>query len=565
MKRKQGSLSAKTVRSTVQSCILFGLVVMVVALSFYTVDLTRKYIRTADTTVKQVSMSVKHGTDTAPYARQVMEVYRSLTDEQRQLVGTPEYREMFSGIDTTTKGGSYDVLINMLEGSMSFHTQDDISDIYVAMYDKDTSALVYIVDPDVPENRLMPGDWEAVDRTEMLRFLASEDDDDVLYDIGWTENYGLICTVATPLRVDGEIVAFTIADISLKNIVTGMARFAVQLFIALVLITVIIALFQTRRIKKRLVEPINMIAEASEKFISDRDGSEKRESFFSGLDIHTGDEIEHLAKTMAHMETALYEYGENLLKVTKEKERIGTELSLARKIQSDMLPSIFPPFPERRDFDIYASMTPAKEVGGDFYDFFLIDRDHLGLVMADVSGKGVPAALFMMMSKILINNFAMMGASPAKVLEQTNDAVCQHNEEEMFVTVWYGVLELSTGKITAANAGHDFPIIRKEDGDFELFRDKHGFVIGGMEGTRYSEYEMTLEKGGTLFLYTDGAPEATSADDELFGTDRLLEVLNAHKGSDPKELLSEVKAAIDKYVGDAEPFDDLTMLGIKLM
>ena len=162
-------------------------------------------------------MSVKHGTDTAPYARQVMEVYRSLTDEQRQLVGTPEYREMFSGIDTTTKGGSYDVLINMLEGSMSFHTQDDISDIYVAMYDKDTSALVYIVDPDVPENRLMPGDWEAVDRTEMLRFLASEDDDDVLYDIGWTENYGLICTVATPLRVDGEIVAFTIADISLKT------------------------------------------------------------------------------------------------------------------------------------------------------------------------------------------------------------------------------------------------------------------------------------------------------------------------------------------------------------
>jgi sigma-B regulation protein RsbU (phosphoserine phosphatase) len=210
-------------------------------------------------------------------------------------------------------------------------------------------------------------------------------------------------------------------------------------------------------------------------------------------------------------------------------------------------------------------MTPAKEVGGDFYDFFLIDNDHLGIVMADVSGKGVPAALFMMMSKILVNNYAMMGESPAKVLEQVNAQICKNNEEEMFVTVWFGVLEISTGKITAANAGHEYPIVKKADGSFELFKDKHGFVIGGMEGMRYKEYEFTLEKGGSLFLYTDGVAEATNAGNELFGTDRMLEALNTEPEAAPEKLLSNMQKAVDDFVGDAPQFDDLTMLSVKLL
>ena len=230
-----------------------------------------------------------------------------------------------------------------------------------------------------------------------------------------------------------------------------------------------------------------------------------------------------------------------------------------------MLPNIFPAFPERDEFDIYATMTPAKEVGGDFYDFFMIDDDHLGMVMADVSGKGVPAALFMMMSKILVNNFAMMGGSPAKVLEQVNAQICKNNKEEMFVTVWFGVLELSTGKVKAANAGHEYPILKKADGTFELFKDKHGFVVGGMEGARYKEYEFLLEKGGTLFLYTDGVAEATNAKNELFGTERMLTALNQEPQADPKTLLTNMKNAVDTFVGDAPQFDDLTMLSVKLL
>ena len=279
----------------------------------------------------------------------------------------------------------------------------------------------------------------------------------------------------------------------------------------------------------------------------------------------TGDEVEMLAEGLAELSAKTLRYIKQITNITAEKERIGAELELATKIQADMLPNIFPAFPERPEFDIHASMTPAKEVGGDFYDFFLIDDDHLGIVMADVSGKGVPAALFMMMSKILVSNYAMMGGSPARVLEQVNTQICKNNEEEMFVTVWFGVLEISTGKIKAANAGHEYPLIRKPGGQFELFKDKHGFVIGGMEGMKYKEYEFTIEKGGTLFLYTDGVAEATNARNELFGTDRMLEALNTDAAAAPKTLLTNMKRAVDDFVGDAPQFDDLTMLGVKLI
>ena len=237
-----------------------------------------------------------------------------------------------------------------------------------------------------------------------------------------------------------------------------------------------------------------------------------------------------------------------------------TELHTAKRIQEAMLPNIFPPFPDRSEFDLYASMDPAKEVGGDFYDYFLVDDDHLCMVMADVSGKGVPAALFMMASKIILANNAKMGKSPAQILTDTNAAICSNNREEMFVTVWLGILELSTGKLTAANAGHEYPVIKSPNGRFELFKDKHGLVIGGMEGVRYRQYELQLEPGAKLFLYTDGVPEATDADDRLFGTERMLAALNRDPDAESAQLLKNVRFAVDDFVKDAEQFDDLTML-----
>ena len=279
----------------------------------------------------------------------------------------------------------------------------------------------------------------------------------------------------------------------------------------------------------------------------------------------TGDEIEVLAESFDDLSKKTRKYIEDITRITREKERIGTELELARKIQADMLPNIYPAFPDRPEFDIYATMDPAKEVGGDFYDFFLIDQDHLGIVMADVSGKGVPAALFMMMSKILIKNFAQMNSSPAEVLEKTNATICQNNDEEMFVTAWFGVLEISTGKIIAANAGHEYPVLRTAAGNYELLKDRHGFVLGGMDGVHYRDYELTLEKGATLYLYTDGVPEATNTEQQMYGTDRLLEVMNRNLEDGPVQLLEAIRTSVDEFVGEAEQFDDMTMLAITLL
>jgi sigma-B regulation protein RsbU (phosphoserine phosphatase) len=225
-----------------------------------------------------------------------------------------------------------------------------------------------------------------------------------------------------------------------------------------------------------------------------------------------------------------------------------------------MLPHIFPPFPERPEIDLFASMDPARDVGGDFYDFFFIDEDHLCLVMADVSGKGIPGAMFMMLSKRIIEDFARQVRSPAEILTRTNEALCDNNQAEMFVTAWLGILEISSGKLTAANAGHEFPTFKKKDGRFALYKDRHGFVVGGMAGVRYQNYEVLLSPGDQLFVYTDGVPEATAADGQMFGTDRMIAALNTCADGSPAEILESVQNSVDAFVGDAEQFDDLTMM-----
>ena len=308
---------------------------------------------------------------------------------------------------------------------------------------------------------------------------------------------------------------------------------------------------------KRIVAPLNNITRRISEL------SEGNLEFKMDDAYRTGDEVEELAESFAAISHKTVMYMDKVVKVTAEKERIGAELSLATNIQASMLPHIFPAFPERSEFDIFASMDPAKEVGGDFYDYFLVDDDHLCMVIADVSGKGVPAALFMMASKIILQSVAMQGHSPAEILRITNASICSNNEAEMFVTVWLGILELSTGRLTAANAGHEFPAIKPANGKFELYKDKHGFVIGGMDGVRYKEYELQLEPGSKVFVYTDGVAEATSAEKELYGTDRMVEALNSDPSATPEQILRNVRASVDGFVKDAEQFDDLTMLCVE--
>lgn len=246
-----------------------------------------------------------------------------------------------------------------------------------------------------------------------------------------------------------------------------------------------------------------------------------------------------------------------------ELDRLDKELQLAADIQISMLPTVFPAFPDRTEFDLYASMVPAKEVGGDFYDFFLVDADHLALVIADVSGKGIPAALFMMMSKGLIRNMLMTGCGPAAALERVNQQLCERNSSMMFVTVWAAVVELSTGRGTACNAGHENPALRRAGGDFEMLKYRHSMFLGVNKKAVYENRGFVLAPGDCVFVYTDGVPEASDADSGMFGEGRLTAALNADPDAPPEELIGRMHAEVNRFVGDAPRFDDITMLCVK--
>jgi sigma-B regulation protein RsbU (phosphoserine phosphatase) len=304
----------------------------------------------------------------------------------------------------------------------------------------------------------------------------------------------------------------------------------------------------------RITKPIQVMT----KQIEDTTGEQFT---FRMEDVYkTGDEIEVLANTFGHLSNQMADYLRNILSMTAEKERVSTELSIATNIQADMLPNEFPAFPDRTEFDLYASMNPAKEVGGDFYDFFMIDDDHLGLVIADVSDKGVPAALFMMSAKIIINYRAKMGGSPGEIITDANKELSRNNKLRMFVTLWMGILEISTGKLTCTNAGHEYPLIRGQDGVFRMLKDKHGIAVGTLPKIKYKDYDITLEPGDAIFVYTDGVPEANNTDGEMFSMKRIEETLNRHAKESPRGILEGVKADLDEFVNGAEQFDDLTML-----
>ena len=328
----------------------------------------------------------------------------------------------------------------------------------------------------------------------------------------------------------------------------------VRMCVAFVILQIVLSILALG-ICKKMLRPLLSLTESVSKINDDNI------EFTSG--ITSGDEIELLGNKFEMAIRKVKEYMEHLAAAEAERQRIGAELNVATEIQASYLPSLFPPFPDRHEFDIYATMCPAKEVGGDFYDFFFIDHDHLALVIADVSGKGVGAAMFMMISKTFINGQAHMNMSPAAILSEVNDRLCENNSAEMFVTVWLGILDVKTGKIVASNGGHEYPFICRAGGQYELLKDKHGMALGAYPEMKYSEYEITLNKGDVIFVYTDGVAEATDANNELFGTDRALETLNKNPEADMHDTVVNEKAGIDEFVKEAPQFDDITMMALR--
>ena len=318
----------------------------------------------------------------------------------------------------------------------------------------------------------------------------------------------------------------------------------------IIIVTIILAL---NFLKKQIIRPIEKVSREAKRFATESNRSKHNLSNISDIS-----EVTSLALSIDKMERDTIKYIEDIKAATKEKERIGTELKLASLIQENSLPT---DFPSDASFDVYASMTPAKEVGGDFYDFKLIDDDHLMLTIADVSGKGVPAALFMMITKILLSENTILLKDPAKALTTVNNRICNNNKANMFITVWLGILELSTGKLVFANAGHeDFAL--KKGSVFKLNKTKHGIPVGVMEDYEYKNNEIKLSKGDKIFLYTDGVPEASNSNFQMFNLDRMIESLNKVKNESSKEILSGVKKSVDEFTENYTQFDDLTMMAI---
>ena len=448
----------------------------------------------------------------------------------------------------------YDSFQKISEDLILYRQKLDAKYIYLQSLEGNVS--VNLIDPD--EDLLYIGSIEVSPE----EFEAYQGNVHIEPTVSTTEEYGWLCSAYEPV-VDsqGNAVAILGVDIDMNEVMEERQVFLINMLLfaaALMIVAVGVSIVLMR---KMATKPLSMLSQATMGFVDGEKGYTKDDVIC--LPIRSKDEIGDLYREIRTMEGRMVEYLDNLTHITAEKERISAELNIATQIQADMLPRIFPPFPDRHEFDLYATMDPAKEVGGDFYDFFLVDDDHICLVMADVSGKGVPAALFMVIAKTLIKNRAQMGDSPSEILANVNEQLCQGNDAELFVTVWLAVIQLSTGHGVAANAGHEHPVIKRKDGQYELVVYRHSPAVATMDGIRFREHTFELNPGDRLFVYTDGVPEATNSRNELFGTDRMLAALNRDPDAGPHDLLRTMSGDIDAFVGGAPQFDDITMLSFQ--
>ncbi len=362
-------------------------------------------------------------------------------------------------------------------------------------------------------------------------------------------------TTIVPVRdSNGEVVAFLCVQRPIREFTYTVRPFILLILLGAFILVIISSALASVFLKRAVVKPVETVSREAKRFAKEHTIKEPLGK------IGRYDTIRDLAKSIDSMEADMVSYVENLTAATAEREKISAELNIAAAIQQDALPKVFPAFPDRKEFDIYASMDPAKQVGGDFYNYLLIDDDHLALIIADVSDKGIPAALFMESANTLICDRTMIGGSPADIISHVNDSICMRNAAGMFVTVWLGILEISTGKLVSVNAGHEDPVICRKGGDFELIKEEHGLLVGGFEGVKYKNNHHQLHDGDILFLYTDGLPEASNSKGKMLDFDRMLEALNQHKSESPQGIVDGVRHYVSKFVGKAPQFDDLTIL-----
>lgn len=525
---------------TFAGIILLALVLSTISVFFsyrtYKESMNEHYYERGSNVVKTVASQLDSKVLDSYYKRGITEA------ESAELMNSEQYQEY-------------------LQFMVDVGDANDVTYLYVVRPTEE--GAYYLFDTDLsPETNCPLGYFEQYYEGAFLdnkdRFLAGEFVEPIISDA----SFGWLLSAFYPMKLDGEMVAYICVDISMDEVMTDRESFLRSIVVMLAAVTVAFVLYYLWLVNGKIVRPINQLALETTRFIAAKNSTQEIE--VNVPVIRTGDEIENLAEAIQTMERDIDHYIENLKTVTAEKERIEAELNIAAHIQASMLPSVFSDLSERTEFDLYASMNPAREVGGDFYDFFLVDDDHLALVIADVSGKGVPAALFMVITKTLLKNEMQVSRTPKEVFDRVNIQLCENSEDDMFVTAWIGIYEISTGLLTYVNAGHNPPLLKKANGEFESLGMFPGFVLAGMEDVCYEQEEILLESGDVLYLYTDGVVEAMDANHALYGVDRLKAVLNRNGDLAPETLLKRVKEDVDVFVGGGEQFDDITMVGVRI-
>ena len=362
-------------------------------------------------------------------------------------------------------------------------------------------------------------------------------------------------TTSIPVRdYTGSVIAVMSVVKSMSEIKSYKAHYLTSLITAVLIFTAVFVAIYSFSLLKGLIRPLMLIIDETSNLAAhhaELSGNLKK--------IKNKDELGLLAKSVEKMSHDMNNYINDLTKATTEKERLGAELCVAKKIQAEMLPRVFPPFKNHPEVELFATMAPAKEVGGDFYDFYMIDDNHFAVTVGDVSGKGVPAALFMVIAKTLLKEAAFRFTSPAEIFSHVNDILCEGNDSGLFVTCWMGILELDTGNLTFANAGHALPVIQNAE-ETSFLKSKPNLMLAAMSGVPYENHKTKISTGDRLFVYTDGVTEATNVRNELYGEERLLEIFKKIKSDSPEGTLAAVQASIDAFVNKAPQFDDITML-----
>lgn len=552
------SLKLKAIAVILLFTVILSVSIVFISYNTYT-DSFRRHYSSLALSISKSTASVVDEEKVKAVAEEVQKTYRTFCEKNGGVpsdLSDSEAEDYYAEFEYITDMPEYKELLEVLT---KLREDNEAESLYLGYTDVATMKDLYLVDASALEP-CRPGVFDDVQPEHVAKI--EKGDYEFPAFITNLPEYGWLCSASAPIKDGGgNVVGVALVDISMNKIMSDRRDFLITLILITAVLALIIAAAVLILVNKFLIKPINVLSDAASTFVSEKQEKAKTDSSqIAKLNIRTGDEIEKLSDSVKKMETDLNTYIEELTAITSEKERIGAELDIATHIQSSMLPCIFPAFPERQEFDIYAQMTPAKEVGGDFYDFFMVDERHIAIVMADVSGKGVPAALFMVIAKTLIKDHTLPGRDLGEVFTTVNNILCESNSEGLFVTAFEGVLDLATGEFAYVNAGHEVPYLCKKSAGFKPYKIKPCFVLAGMENMKYSSGKITLDVGDKIFQYTDGVTEATNAENELYGAKRLNTVLNAAGRKTPCEIIKDVKNDIDTFVGNADQFDDITML-----